>query len=67
MDVDDNQNQTNANNENCLNKLINKILNKEINIDSNKLNLDSISFLFEKAISNDITNIGNLFLSINYF
>ena len=59
MDVDDNdQKQLNVNGSG-INKLIVKILNKEITIDASKLNLDSIGFLFEKAIATDITNIGN--------
>jgi len=59
MEVDeDAQNPINSNGTG-INKFVAKILNKEITLDANKLNLDSISYLFEKAIATDITNIGN--------
>jgi len=59
MDIDEEQTSSVFQQEDELNKLISKILKNEIIIDTNRLNLESINYLFEKAIANDITNIGN--------
>jgi hypothetical protein len=57
MDIDEEQTSSVFQQEDELNKLISKILKNEIIIDTNRLNLESINYLFEKAIASDITNI----------